>query len=132
MTDDGIVNMTDQDPEYVIEINAAKCHECGSFLESRNRHDYRTCECGNLSVDGGHDYIRRGFKDKDKIEELSIQRKYIDYDNMSQHDMYILLEAMKKWMRIYELIEVEGDGLYKRFAQRWIPRLLEEFKPDKD
>ncbi len=114
--------------EVVIEINAAYCHACKCFLESRSRHDYKTCECDNLMVDGGRDYIRRGFKDLDKIEELSIQRKHIDYDNMSYSDMLELLDAFKIWERIYELIEVEGDGMYKRFAKRWIPEMEKAFK----
>jgi hypothetical protein len=32
-----------------------------------------TCSCGNVSVDGGTDYLKRCFKDISKVEELSIQ-----------------------------------------------------------
>ena len=51
--------------------NRAKCLVCGDVLESTDRHDFKTCSCGALSVDGGLDYIRRGFKSKDAYEELS-------------------------------------------------------------
>lgn len=55
-----------------ITRNAAKCKLCGEVIESRYRNDFVTCECGNLSVDGGLDYIRRGFTNgKDSYEDLN-------------------------------------------------------------
>jgi len=51
--------------------NRAKCLICGEILESKYRHDFKTCKCGNLSVDGGRDYIKRSVKYLDKFEELS-------------------------------------------------------------
>lgn len=55
-----------------ITRNAAKCKLCGDVIESRYRNDFVTCECGNLSVDGGLDYIRRGFTNgKDSYEDLN-------------------------------------------------------------
>ena len=51
--------------------NRARCLVCGEMVESRHRHDFKTCSCGNLSVDGGKDYIRRCVKNIDKFEELS-------------------------------------------------------------
>lgn len=40
--------------------NAAGCLLCGDVIESETTHDFRTCSCGNLSVDGGLEYIKRG------------------------------------------------------------------------
>ena len=45
-----------------IYINAATCNLCGERIRSKNRHDYVTCKCGNVSVDGGSWYAKRGFK----------------------------------------------------------------------
>lgn len=39
--------------------NAAQCNKCGVVLESKHRHDFKSCVCGNY-VDGGLSYIRRG------------------------------------------------------------------------
>ena len=39
--------------------NAIRCNHCGDVIESVHRHDFRTCSCGCVSVDGGHDYLRR-------------------------------------------------------------------------
>lgn len=49
-------------PKYLYR-NAAKCKGCLDIVESTHRHDFVTCSCGNLSVDGGHDYPRRVFGD---------------------------------------------------------------------
>lgn len=52
--------------------NAIKCLECGSVIESRHRHDFKTCACGACFVDGGKAYLRRGFKREDQFEDLSV------------------------------------------------------------
>ncbi|MBE5748506.1 MAG: hypothetical protein E7344_02620 [Clostridiales bacterium] len=60
----------------VIIRNAIQCKKCGDIIESTYRHDYKTCSCGACSVDGGHDYLRRGFKREDDYIDLSeIQKK---------------------------------------------------------
>lgn len=60
--------------EKIILRNRAKCLNCGEILESTFTHHYVTCSCGSLSVDGGHDYIRRCFREDDCFEELSEER----------------------------------------------------------
>ena len=52
--------------------NAAKCLGCGVTVESRHRHDFRTCDCGNLSVDGGHAYLRTVVTRPELMEDMSI------------------------------------------------------------
>lgn len=51
--------------------NRAKCLKCGDIIESYFRHDFVQCKCGAIFVDGGHDYLRRGGKFLEDIEELS-------------------------------------------------------------
>jgi hypothetical protein len=52
--------------------NAIKCIHCGDIIESRHRHDFVTCSCGCCCVDGGTDYLRRGFvHSRDDFIELS-------------------------------------------------------------
>ena len=52
--------------------NAIQCKLCGEIIESRDVHEYVECKCGACYVDGGHCYLRRGFKEKDCYIELSI------------------------------------------------------------
>lgn len=45
----------------VIVRNSARCGECDTEIVSAHRHDFVKCPCGNLFVDGGNSYRRRGF-----------------------------------------------------------------------
>ena len=45
-----------------ILVNKAKCSKCGDIIESKYRHDYVECSCGSIFVDGGKEYLRRGYK----------------------------------------------------------------------
>lgn len=50
-------------------VNKVKCLACGEELESRHRHDYRTCNCEQQTmVDGGIDYGRYGGVNLDLVE----------------------------------------------------------------
>lgn len=52
--------------------NAVRCNCCGEVIESTYRHDYKTCSCGRVSVDGGHDYLRRCYASRDDFTEMSV------------------------------------------------------------
>ena len=43
----------------MIVQNAVSCLACGDFIVSKHRHDFVTCTCGAISVDGGQEYLRR-------------------------------------------------------------------------
>lgn len=43
------------------KVNAIQCRECSDIIYSRARHDFRTCSCGNCSIDGGFDYMKISF-----------------------------------------------------------------------
>lgn len=40
------------------KLNRIKCAKCGEIIVSMHRHDFVTCSCGSVSVDGGNDYCR--------------------------------------------------------------------------
>lgn len=52
--------------------NQAKCLLCGDMIESKGRHDFVTCSCNSLSVDGGKWYLSRSFQNRLDWEERSI------------------------------------------------------------
>jgi hypothetical protein len=69
------------DENAVLE-NKARCRLCGDVVESTHRHDFRSCSCGAMSVDGGHAYVRRSWDGskgdvRDVIEELSVLREEV-------------------------------------------------------
>lgn len=45
----------------VILHNRIKCNHCGDIIESYDVHDFKYCKCQKVFVDGGHEYLRRGF-----------------------------------------------------------------------
>ena len=51
--------------------NAIQCKLCGEIIESTHRHNLVACKCGACYVDGGHDYLRRGFNEEGCFIELS-------------------------------------------------------------
>ena len=55
--------------------NRAMCKLCGDIIESKHRHDWQSCSCGAIFVDGGHEYLRRGAKSFEDFEELSEYEK---------------------------------------------------------
>ena len=54
-----------------ILCNKIRCKHCGDVIESRTPHEFVTCSCRAVAVDGGHDYLRRCFKDKGCYVDLS-------------------------------------------------------------
>ena len=57
--------------------NKIRCRKCNDIIESLSVHDFKYCKCGAVSVDGGHDYLRRGGNRED-WEELS------EYENETE------------------------------------------------
>jgi tRNA(Ile2) C34 agmatinyltransferase TiaS len=55
----------------VVITNKAQCKLCGDVIESVHHHDWQTCKCGEISVDGGKSYLKRSAKDLRNIIELS-------------------------------------------------------------
>lgn len=53
--------------------NRVRCLVCEAVIESVTRHDYVTCLCGAVSVDGGKDYLKRN-GNMENWEELSETR----------------------------------------------------------
>lgn len=52
--------------------NQARCRLCANLVISAHVHDYRSCKCGEISVDGGNDYLRRTANNFANVEELSV------------------------------------------------------------
>lgn len=59
--------------EREIKRNVIRCKHCGDVIESKSVHDFRWCRCHTVFVDGGHEYLRRGYltSPEEDYEELS-------------------------------------------------------------
>ena len=56
--------------ERKIIRNRIKCKHCGDIIESINVHDFKSCSCGKVAIDGGKYYLKRTGTPND-WEELS-------------------------------------------------------------
>ena len=55
----------------VIINNKAQCKLCLDIVESKSGHNFVRCKCGEIFVDGGKNYLRRGANNFDNFIELS-------------------------------------------------------------
>ena len=49
------------------KVSAIQCPGCCDILFSRATHDYRTCSCGESSIDGGFEYTKVSYKSTQPI-----------------------------------------------------------------
>jgi hypothetical protein len=55
----------------MIKVNKIKCTHCKEIIESKFTHDFQTCSCGKVSVDGGKDYLKRSAMLREDFTELA-------------------------------------------------------------
>lgn len=68
-----------------VKVTCVTCPKCGDTIYSRARHDYRSCSCDSVFIDGGFDYVRMGWH-PELGEEPKVFNKFIM--NCSRKDMY--------------------------------------------
>jgi hypothetical protein len=82
--------------------NSIKCNHCNDEIESKHRHDFVTCKCGKISVDGGKNYRKTSFTELSDFTDTSIdddgthelRRKYLTWGNNYDKDMNRLPETI--------------------------------------
>ena len=70
-----------------VVTNKVQCHKCADTIESTHRHDFVSCSCGNIAVDGGKEYLRRvgegittkSYTDMSETYEEEIETEYEKY-----------------------------------------------------
>lgn len=80
--------MSEPTSNMVIVRNSAKCLACGDEIESKTRHDFVTCSCGAISVDGGTSYLRRVMREEGRekgVEDTSIMAPEEDRHHLLEH-----------------------------------------------
>ena len=57
-----------------ITVNKIRCKKCGDIIESKSIYDFRSCKCGSVAVDGGHNYLRRvgNLEDWEDLSEYEV------------------------------------------------------------
>ena len=84
--------------------NAIKCNHCGDIIISKHTYDFVSCSCGCCSVDGGNDYLKRGFlHSPDDFTEMSEfeENETLMNDTMSIIEDYNLNSSVITTMENY-------------------------------
>jgi hypothetical protein len=61
-------------------MSKAQCLDCEDILESKHRHDFVKCKCGNSFLDGGEDYFRGGGNLLPLFDEVFNDNSFLDDD----------------------------------------------------
>lgn len=83
-----------------IKCNKIKCNHCGEIIESKYCHDFQQCSCGSVFVDGGHDYLRRGF-----INDTSDYVELSEYEEENEEDDGVTIYTHDEAAMIVEMFE---------------------------
>ena len=99
--------------------NAVSCLGCGDFIVSKHRHDFVTCSCGAISVDGGQAYLRRvGSMAPGSYIDLSWSLPDNIYNDCAEavqnamdtgRNKFGIANAVMRVLREYERITAEGE-----------------------
>ena len=63
--------------------NRAQCLKCGDIIESKYRHDWVSCSCGEIFIDGGLDYCHCGATDFNNFKDMCIYEEDLLDDNQN-------------------------------------------------
>lgn len=125
----------------MIEIllrNSIKCNHCNDEIESKHSHDFVTCKCGKVSVDGGKFYGRTLFTELSDYTDTSIvdngshelRRQYLTWGNNYDKDMNRLPKTI--WNPIKDMtmehIQAILDGGWAKDNPFYVELFKEELK----
>lgn len=82
----------------------------GDIIESKNRHDFKFCSCGNCAVDGGHDYLKRSFPG-DNPEECFEDLSVVIEENLEEEYLNKLKKIQDKYCNDTEVRHGKEDNL---------------------
>lgn len=87
--------------------NRAKCRLCGDIIESFHRNDYVTCQCDEISIDGGDHMFRCGakdFKNFIRIDDLDNER-LVKFEQEEPEEIKDLLPVKPTKPELIEMLD---------------------------
>lgn len=79
-------------------VQAYRCRSCEDILFSRAKHDYRTCSCGAVAVNGGLKFLRVTSRNQfpEKVDlDLEVTERELYADWNSRTDEYGWIKSGK-------------------------------------
>lgn len=78
--------------ERQLIVNRAQCLKCGDVLISKHRHDFVSCRCLGLFVDGGTEYLQ-SLIDYKELHEQTTDVHYFAYCKENEYREKCKLEV---------------------------------------
>ena len=89
-------------------MSKAQCLDCEDILESKHRHDFVTCKCGNSFLDGGEDYFRGGGNLLPLFDEVFSDNSLLD-DDFDDYNLGYQAGTLDERERIIKLLEPHAE-----------------------
>lgn len=83
------IRLTGSPEEKILASNQVECKRCGDNIFSASVHDYKTCKCGAVTVDGGQHYVHTSWLDGEMTKHLIEKHIWI-----KRADMQALIDAV--------------------------------------
>jgi len=105
-----------------MDIVAVFCKGCNEIIYSRNQRDFRSCTCGNMSIDGGMEEPRVLFKDNNYQsitldgDVLLKQILFYDYNYGNRH---VLDEFIDGYHGKYTIVEKSNMNYFNKLVKEW-------------
>lgn len=123
--------MTDLYNDSAIRIvrNAGMCKRCGTEIESKHVHDFVECECESdkCFVDGGREYLRRGWTNGDDGQPV-----FEDLSESYEFECAIMKLDDVHWIEMRLLGEPEDIRVRRKISERHQEVLNEPAHKDYD
>ena len=81
-------------------MSKGQCLDCEDILESKHRHDFVKCKCGNSFLDGGDDYMRGGGNLLPLLDEAFDDDSFLDDDDLADFNLGYQAGALAERDRI--------------------------------
>lgn len=112
-----------------IVANRVQCLVCNDIIESRYRHDFVTCSCGDTSVDGGKDYQRilgSNWKDMSVYtsDPFEVQREVFTwktYGKLGENEPKIVLLKNLETQHICAILDTQ-----RHIKGTWVEELMKK------
>lgn len=108
--------------------NRAKCKLCGDIIESVHNHDYISCKCGEIAVDGGQQYCRCSAIDWNNFIRVDDEGNEVIPKIMDKPSVEEENNQVKKWVEDEILTTYEKSKKRKEIALDALDELIKKIE----